>query len=107
MHVCDRKRQKVFKYSSSWPITTKTNYPLLSRWPNSANSLCLLAYIYHLQSGSGPEYHYTATDLLMAALVIIPGLIVWVSVLFAQPITDSIATWWAVRKERKRQRTLA
>jgi hypothetical protein len=67
----------------------------------------LLAYIYHFQSGSGPEYHYTATDLLMAALVIIPGLIVWVSVLFAQPITDSIATWWAERKERKRQRALA
>jgi hypothetical protein len=43
----------------------------------------LLDYIYHGPPNSGADYHYTATDIVMAALIIVPGVVVWVSFLFA------------------------
>jgi hypothetical protein len=64
----------------------------------------LLGYIYHGPPNSGADYHYTATDIVMAALIIVPGVVVWVSFLFAGPIQDSIAFWWGKRKEHMHPR---
>jgi hypothetical protein len=67
----------------------------------------LLAYISRAPASYGTEYHYTFWDVALALLVIVPGVFVWVSILFAGPIQDSIADWWARRKERQHQRALA
>ena len=66
----------------------------------------LLGYIYHGPTSSGADYHYTPWDIALAALVILPGVVVWVSLFFAVSIQETIADWWARRKARRRARAL-
>jgi len=67
----------------------------------------LLGYIYHAPTNSGTDYHYTATDVVLAVLIIVPGVIVWICILFAVPIQETIGDWWTRRKQRLRQRAEA
>jgi hypothetical protein len=58
--------------------------------------MLLFAYI-HSSTSYGADYHYTTNDLIMAALIITPVVVLIISLLFAVPIQDSIASWWEKR----------
>ena len=51
--------------------------------------------------------HYTITDIVLAALVIAPGVMVWLCIIFAGPLSEAIKDWATRMRYRRELRSQA